>query len=309
MFKINKNIIICGIVKNCADKINFNINLAIKTGELFNTYKIIVYENNSTDSTKKVLNQYVSNNKITIITEDIEDKIIKQTSKIWSYKEITGSDHPCRIEQIANARNKVIQEYNKLEYDAFDYIIWIDFDSNGWSLDGIINSFNKTEIWDVIYANGLDSNKYYYDLYALRGINTYLGPEIIGEYFWKTLKNNIKLNEETLIPVYSAFGGIGIFKKEIFKKYNYDCIVNNAVKVFYRNFIKNNILDKTYINIIKNKDSKFPYGYLDEENNNIFYKSNSGYDNTVVCEHVCLNFELYNNGYKIFINPKMIYLH
>jgi len=43
------NAIICGVVKNCVDKLEANMNLAIKTGEQFNAYKLVIYENNSTD--------------------------------------------------------------------------------------------------------------------------------------------------------------------------------------------------------------------------------------------------------------------
>ena len=158
----------------------------------------------------------------------------------------------------------------------------------------------------MVYANGIERNKTYYDMYALRGLNSNFGPEIVGDYFWMNIKQ-IQLNSNELIPVCSAFGGIGIFKKNIFKKYNYSCLINDAVKIFYRNILNNVKHDSKIIEIIKNSDSKFPYGFIDEKNNNIFWKSNSGYNNVVICEHVCLNLELYNSGYRIFINPNMVY--
>jgi hypothetical protein len=298
------NAIICGIVKNCADKLDQNINLAIKTGEQFNSYKLVIYENNSTDRTKEMLKKYET---AKIISEDIDPDIIRQTSRIWSYKEVTGSDHPCRIEQIANARNRVIDEISKPEYDNFTHVVWIDLDSNGWSIDGIADSFAKTAQWDVIYANGINPNRTYYDMYALRTLTNpglCFGPEIVGEHFWNSVQKITFSNELPLIPVCSAFGGIGIFKKEIFQKYRYDCIVNPAVKTFYKNIISTSRLNNEYNKRIENPDTKFPSGYLED---NIFWKSNSGYDKPVVCEHVCLNLELYNNGYKMFINPKMVY--
>lgn len=306
MKKINSDIIICGVVKDCCHKISTNINLAINTGELFNNYEIIIYENNSLDKTKQILQQFRLNKHINIISEDIDYETIKKNSKIWSYKEITGSDHPCRIEQISNARNKVIDEMNKSKYDNYSFVIWIDFDSNGWSLEGIVDSFNKKDTWDVVYSNGIERNNIYYDMYALRGFESYFGPEIIGEHFWMNMKQ-MQLNSNELIPVYSAFGGIGIFKKSIFKKYNYSCIINEAVKNFYRDILNKEKIDDEISDIIKTNDKKFPYGFNDEINNNIFWKSNSGYDNVVVCEHVCLNLELYIDGYRIYINPNMVY--
>ena len=162
------------------------------------------------------------------MSEDLSEQYIKEHSKIWTYTSVTGSDHPCRVEQICNARDKVLCKINKERYDKYEYVIWIDMDSNGWDIDGIINRFTHKG-WDVMYANGLENN-HYYDLYAIRHSSSLFGPEIIGETFWQTLKPvNIKPHDK-LIEIYSAFGGIGTFKKSIFKTESYDCIVNDKVK-------------------------------------------------------------------------------
>jgi hypothetical protein len=304
MVKINENIIICGIVKNCENKIKQNLDLAIATGNCFNQYKIVIYENNSSDNTVAELNKYSDNNNIIIISENI-DISKKENFVIWSYTEITGSDHPCRIEMISNARNKVLNEINNDNYSDYSYVIWIDMDSSGWDILGIIDSFNKKDLWDVVYSNNKVN---YYDIYALRCETYPFGPEIIGEYFWLNLPRITIEKNNSLIPVYSAFGGIGIYKKELFKLYNFDFIVNNDVKTFYRNFIKNNInkYDENILNLIKHADKKFPNGYKDEELD-IFWKSNSGYNKPVICEHVAFNLALTNNGYRLCINPKMFY--
>ena len=66
------------------------------------------------------------------------------------------------------------------------------------------------------------------------------------------------------------------------------------------------MLDSTLLETIKNKDYLFINGYNDEESD-IYWKSNSGYNKPIICEHVPLNLALYNDGYKLFINTKMIY--
>jgi len=301
--KINENVLICGVVKNCGNKIVSNVNLAINTGKAFNDYKVIIYENNSTDNTKDEFKKYSNNKRLVVISEDIT--ITKSNSTIWAYTEITGSDHPCRIEMISNARNKVLDELNKDKYDNYNYVIWIDMDSNGWDIEGIIDSFAKKDYWDVVYANNPDK---YYDLYAFRNNQYPFGPEIIGEHFWYNLPNFSIKQENNLIPVYSAFGGIGIYKKDIFKRYRFNFILNDTIKSFYKKILKSNIhsMPSDLLNIIKSPDMKFVNGYKDDEVD-IFWKSNSGYDKPVVCEHVALNFALVNNGYKVCINPRMIY--
>lgn len=302
MSKINETVLICGIVKNCDKRLNVNINHAIKTGEAFQDYRVIIYENNSTDNTKKILTNFKNNSKFIIKSEDI-DLNNKENFDLWAYTKITGSSHPCRIELISNARNKVVDEINNSEFNNFSYVIWIDMDSNGWDINGIIHSFLNKHSWDVVYANNPHN---YYDLYALRDKRLSFGPEIIGDLFWTQLPN-FKINpNNNLIPVYSAFGGLGIYKKEIFKNHKFYFKVNNYVKEMYSSLLKNTTIDERLLQIIKNEDIKFPGGVKDEESG-IYWKANSGYDGPVVCEHVVLNFELVSHGYKLFINPKMIY--
>lgn len=301
MFKTNYKVIICGVVKNVELVIDKNIKYAIETGNLFEKFKIIIYENNSTDNTKDLLHSYDNNKNIKIICENIENNDKKQNNKIWTYTEVTGSDHPCRIEHICNARNKLLEEINKPEYDEYTHVIVIDFDSNGWDIKGVLNSFMTEDKWDAIFANSSE----YYDYYALRIPVFPFGPEIIGEFFWN-LPNYRFTNE--LVPVYSAFNGIGIYKKDIFKTFKYDFVANDDVKKFYRKYIHDNIITDLTKKNIESACKKFPYGYKDELSG-IFWKSNSGYKGIVVCEHVPLHFALYNNGYKLFINPNMIYYY
>lgn len=292
----NLNVIICGTVKNVGNLLKPNLDLAIKTGELFNKYKIVIYENNSTDNTKNILQQYTTNTHFTIISEDI-DILSKEKSVLWSYMEITGNNHPCKIEHLSNARNRLIEEINKIQ--DYSYVIMIDFDSNGWQLEGIIDSLSKRENWDAIFANSPE----YYDYYALRTTVLPFGPEFIGETFWRNI-NQLKINSPELISVYSAFNGIGIYKKELFETYKYDFMVNDVIKEFYKNFINSKQMTPMAMNIISNPCPIFPFGYKDE---NIFWKSNSGYNGAVVCEHTALHFALVNDNYKLYINPKMIY--
>jgi hypothetical protein len=292
-------VIICGVVKNVGACIDKNIKHALETGSRFEKFKLVIYENNSTDNTKERLDSYCNNKNIKIICKNIKNIDKKENNKIWAYTELTGSDHPCRIEHICNARNNLIDEINKPEYDEYTHVIIIDLDSNGWDIQGILNSFKFENEWDVIFAN----SPVYYDYYALRTDFFPFGPEITGEYFWNL--PNYKFTNH-LIPVYSAFNGIGIYKKDIFKKFKYDFVVNDDVKQFYRKYLQDNTITDANKKIIQSKCNKFPYGVKDETTD-IFWKSNSGYNGLVVCEHVPLNFALYNNGYKLFINPYMFY--
>ena len=291
---IDKKILICGVVKNVEDKIKFNINQCLETGNRFKDFKIVIYENNSTDNTKNILNQYKDDNRFKIISEDLDN--IKEKSLFWAYTEVTGSDHSCKIEQISNARNKVIEEIKKEEYEDFDFVMWVDLDSRGWQFKSL--DFLNHNDWHAMYAI---SNPYY-DWYALRKEGD-LDPSFLGETWWQNTYNSRFKN---LTPVWSAFNGIGIFRKEVFKNNKYDFKVNQDIKDLFRKTINNENYNK-FKDVIEKDCPKFKGGQKDEESS-IYWKNNSGYKGMVVCEHICLNAALINKGYKLFINPDIIYI-
>lgn len=304
------NVIICGVVKNVGNLLINNINLAYQLKNKFNKFKLIIYENNSTDNTKQILQDLSNDNNIKVIMENISDEEIKKSSKIWAYTKVTGSNHSCRIEQICNARNKVIEEINKEEYDDFNIVVWIDLDSNGFDVNEIEKSIIQVEKNEKIVLTA--NSPSYYDYYALRSkhsIFNLLGPEIIGERFWQIMmKNPINFNGNTSpMEIYSGFNGIGVYHKNVFKNYKYNCIVDDNVKKMYKNMLTTAPdLPKIFEKDISNDCNKHPNGVYDADIQG-YWKNNSGYDKPVVCEHVCLHACLVNDGYKIYINPTMLY--
>ena len=305
-----KNILICGVVKNAENRLIKNILFCKKLGSYFDNFKMIVYENNSTDNTKKILKSFTEIEKnMVVLSEDISDEIIKKNSKVWTNTKLTGSDHPCRIEQISNARNKVLQEIRKKQYNDYSVVVWIDLDSNGFTIETVKNSINKVFNDDKLVLFG-NSHPCHYDYYALRTdiLPKYaLGPEVLGKIFWKNA-NGLHLKLGRLVPVYSAFNGIGIYPKGAFDKNSYDILPNNKVKSVYDLILKKNkVLIEQYGEILKFPCPNTQEGVYDN-NSNIYWKYNSGYDNIILCEHVFLNFNLISEGYKLYIDPDINYI-
>ena len=306
-------VLICAIVKNAAKNLHLNLHYARETCKAFAKAHIVIYENNSTDGTKEILKSQKSS-ELTVISEDLLPKQVRTESKIWTYQEVTGSDHPCRIEQISKARNKVLEEINQKKYDDYDFVLWVDFDSKGWEVAPLVKALQYKDQWDVCYGN---SNPYY-DFYALRTEENPFGPEILGQYWWNHLPQG-KFNPLTWLkkkfpspkkvpqfkPVLSAFNGIGLYHKRIFRDFIFDFQVNEEVKKFYRGYyhkLKNPELKK----LIEQDDTTFPGGLKDEASS-IIWKNNSGYQGLVICEHVCFNFALQNHGYRVCMNKDMMY--
>ena len=305
------NVIICGVVKNAGAQLKNNIDLAIQLGLKCDTYKIVIYENNSTDSsTKTILNDYQQYPQCKIIMEDIAEETIKKESKIWAYTAVTGSDHPCRMEQIANARNRLIEEIKQEAYASFNYVVMIDFDAKFFLIDGILSSLDlvKANRKQICYANSPE----YYDYYALRSPHSdfnLFGPEATGEHFWRTMNvNKLHLDaaKDGLFSVYSAFNGIGVYDKSTFIKYTFDASLTLTVKEVYNKLaLLHPTIYQKCSSVLQSECPRFKGG--ERENDLFYWKNNSGYDKPVICEHVAFNFSLFNDGYDICINPKMLY--
>lgn len=313
------NVLVCGVVKNIGNLLINNINLAYQLKDKCNKFKMIIYENNSTDNTKEILKSVSVDNNIKVIMENISEEDIKKNSKIWTYTKVTGSNHSCRIEQICNARNKVIEEINKEEYNDYNIVVWIDLDSKGFDVNEIEQSIIQVKNNEKIVLTA--NSPSYYDYYALRSkhsIFNLLGPEIIGERFWSTVSRKkrkklynirpINFNGNTSpMEIYSGFNGIGVYHKNVFKNYKYNCMVDDNVKKMYQKMLTEiTDLQKIFNKDISNDCNRHPGGVYDADIQG-YWKNNSGYDKPVVCEHVCLHACLVNDGYKIYINPNMLY--
>ena len=77
-----------------------------------------------------------------------------------------------------------------------------------------------------------------YDRYAFRDQNYPFGPELLGSFFWNEVLNWPKglfwIGKEEWIPVYSAFGGLGIYKRESFLKSSYSGVMTLDLEKYYR---------------------------------------------------------------------------
>ena len=187
----------------------------------------------------------------------------------------------------------------------------VDMDfKNGIAINGIKNSLNQKNEWDAICANGITKKGTYYDSYALRDKELPFGPEIEGETWWRLsgARKIVLKQNHPLIPVYSAFGGLAIYKRSSIKNCHYSGIVTSQLE----NFVKQIIFDKPshpqvvrYLNMDHSIDSFYR---ISPEVNSIKWSLNSGgYEVPVCCEHVAFHAMMIANGHtKIFINPNMV---
>ncbi|MGC1879441.1 MAG: glycosyltransferase [Rhabdochlamydiaceae bacterium] len=219
---VPEKVLICGVCKNIEKAIPNTIQSATELGAQFLDYRVIIYENNSTDQTKQLLQEWAKKDKHLIFLSEYLSK--KQLASQLKMKVRN------RTEAIARARNKVLDIVMQDKYEDFKYVVWADLDFlNPWDVKNIIDTIlHPEQEWDGVLANGA------YDLFALRDTEFPIGFELIGEKYWAHL-NQIR-DRLSLDPngpwrkVYSAFGGLGIYKRESIKGCRYSGVVTKDLE-------------------------------------------------------------------------------
>lgn len=206
--KIVGKIVLAGNVLNANSTLPTVSQKMQQIGLYFDDYRLIFFENDSTDNTLELLRELEKQlpGKVVVISEPgLKAKI------------------PVRTHRLAYCRNKVVQTINE-KFKEFDYFIYMDMDEPILDLDvsKVCRLFDDDMIdqYDVATANSLPN---YYDLWALRtdAFNKDCwedGSCFKPPYLKKWFPDNPFVDggtidpKSSLIPVLSAFGAFGLYK-------------------------------------------------------------------------------------------------
>jgi glycosyltransferase involved in cell wall biosynthesis len=174
---------------------------------------VVLAENGSTDGTKALLAAYQAAQPRThVLTLDAEANSIQQ-----------------RTERLAFVRNALLDYvHGHADYHTFEYLLAVD-------LDGTLDDFDPASlnkafqpsmpVWDALFAN---NDGPYYDIWALR--NSVSGPAFDCWDMYHHLRSQFNIPHvqarqmcigqfqvpiqprRQLIPVESAFGGLGLYR-------------------------------------------------------------------------------------------------
>lgn len=231
-----KSVIVCGIIRNGEIGLKKNIPVIDKLCDMAKSYHVVMFENDSVDNTKQILRQWAQKRpSVHISTEDFHTQTIPSSvsngaNRFFSYS---------RISKMAEYRNKYMEYIAEHQLKA-DYVIVVDMDVRRIGLKGILDSFARSEQWDAIASNGYIYSpsacfrKRYNDTYALvecgREHVSQTEESIAGnQYRWAFLKPGMPL-----MAVYSAFGGMAIYKYEAICNCKYEVLPNADSRVEVR---------------------------------------------------------------------------
>lgn len=227
-----KSIIVCGIVRDAANGLKRNIPKIQELCAYFGSYKVVIYENDSKDNTKKVLNEWhlMSPEHVHILSDDFGNE-----PSVPSRTEVVGNPFfsKRRIEKMAALRNRYLEYIRDRGWDA-DYLMVVDMDVQDIEIKGVLSSFEERNDWDAVTAFGYSTSprlrRRYHDTYALTEYDMEDVPQT--EMMIKDLAEKYARHiDKEWVRVFSAFGGLAIYRFERVKGLQYMVIKNNDPRV------------------------------------------------------------------------------
>lgn len=232
-------IILCSIVRNAEKGLRRNIPIISELLMRAKDYRVFIYENDSVDGTKELLQKWHQKDphRIHISLNEYD------STKTIPASNLTNGVNPFfshrRIDKMAMLRNRYMEYIEKQKWEA-DYLIVVDLDVARICLDGILSSFESKLDWEAVTASGYsigpNLKRRYHDTYAL----TLYGEEEFPqtEEKVKSLAGlySVLKGYGTWMRVFSAFGGLAIYRYDAVKglRYAYPSLNNDDDKVEVR---------------------------------------------------------------------------
>jgi len=228
----SKKIVVLGLCRNLENVIEKNIQKIINFVEKYCLeYKLVIFENDSSDNTKqKLLDLSKQNNNITILSQN------------FNRPQFGTVKDRARTEALAEYRN-ILKDYVKTNFSHYDYSIVIDTDFQDFNTDGVLNSFgwlhnqnhisaicgNSFEIKPFMYPH--KPSLWNYDCWAFRSswwedlqfnelTEVYNYNQMLWFGMWILPPGSLP------IRINSGFGGLCIYKTSYFiggQYFGYDC--------------------------------------------------------------------------------------
>jgi hypothetical protein len=224
----DSKILVVGLVRNCESKIEKEFNIIDAAFSDAKTLSWLVVESDSEDATVAALENLKSKNHFDFIS----------LGKL-------SSTYPKRTERIAKCRNRYLEEIrvNKKYIDC-DFIVVADLDGvNSELTQSAVKSCWEIEAkWDACFAN---QSTAYYDIFALRHkiwcpTDCFKTRDFLMKHGTRKFKAHqsavlsrmikIKTDGEP-IEVDSAFGGLGIYKRNSLISADYNGLTSKGEEI------------------------------------------------------------------------------
>lgn len=228
----DKTIVICSIVRNAAKGLQRNIPVINKLCGLFKDSRIVVFENDSVDRTKRILQKWHLSDpeRIHVFMDDYGKPTIPSASEVTCNRFFSF----IRIQNMARFRNQYLDYIEQQGWNP-TYLLVVDLDVSRISFEGILSSFEAEMEWDAVTAFGYSMSpslkRRYHDVYILVKNGEESIPQTEESIARKADEFMMFYGKKAWVPVYSAFGGLAIYKYDKVKGIRYSAIPNDDGRV------------------------------------------------------------------------------
>ncbi|MBM4021117.1 MAG: glycosyltransferase [Planctomycetes bacterium] len=200
-------VVVTGLARNVGHILPLAISRVENLAHCFADFRVVVYENDSTDDTRLLLSRWAGDDQRVAAVSEVLDDPVNPTTRCL--------DRAARMAAYRRRCQEVVLD----RWGRFDAVIIIDFDvQGGFSIDGIASTFGHRG-WDFVGSNGLICRRRglqmntlrQYDTWALRfdATLTPLSTRAVGGLVYQ--------RGDPLVPVTSCFGGLGIYAMEAYR--------------------------------------------------------------------------------------------
>lgn len=199
-------VVICGLARDVEHILLQTIARIEHLGEMFADYRVVIYENDSRDRTKLLLEEWALRNpRVEILLRELGDPVNPNARCLK------------RAERMAKYRNECLESVRS-RYSDFTHVIVVDTDlPHGWSNDGVANTFGH-DGWDFVGSNGLILRRcgvtlntlLQYDAWAFR-VDEDFTPFTTAQVNYMSWQRG-----EPFVPVTCCFGGLAVYRMPAF---------------------------------------------------------------------------------------------
>jgi len=220
--------LVAGVVRNSEHHLRPDVMRLRQALSGFGKLQWLLVESDSTDSTLSVLKG---------LENDVPDFRYVSLGKL-------SNRLPQRTARIAHCRNAYVEQIrNHAAYKNLDYIVVADFDGlNSHISDAAIATCFERNDWDACTANQRGP---YYDVWALRHptwcandcwaqfrfMRKFVADSKVAKFVSIYSKMMVIPPESDWIAVDSAFGGLAIYRRELFESGRYAGLTENDAQV------------------------------------------------------------------------------
>ena len=229
-----KEVVICSIVRNAKRGLERNVPVVRALCSRFRDYRIVIFENDSTDGTDRFLEKWAAQDqKVSVSCRRTGIRPIPKPEEVSCNPFFSA----WRIEKMAAFRNQYLSFVEEQGWNP-DFLVVVDLDVARLDLQGILSSFTDSVEWDAVTSFGYSCSpklvRRYHDTFALVEYGCEDVPQTEASIESASYRFANLQSGDPWVRVFSAFGGLAVYRYPCIRGLRYLALENADQRVACR---------------------------------------------------------------------------